>query len=605
MSTDNNKGILHGMRVLDLSRMLSGPYCTMMLADHGAEVIKIESAAGDTSRANGPWRADDPDKQMAGYFVSLNRNKKSIVLDLKTEKGQTALKQLVATADILVENFRPGVMERFGLDYETLAAIRPGLVYAAIRGFGDPRSGESPYANWPSYDIVAQAMGGILAQTGPDADTPCKVGPGIGDVFAGMMMSFGIMAALRRSEATGAAQFVDVGMYDAILSLCERSVYLHDIAGITPGPEGNDHPLLAPFGLFPASDGQVAIGIVDDTFWQALTKAMQRPDLGADPRFATRDQRSRHTAHLRREVSAWTARHNKADLTHLLGGLIPFGPLNTIADIVDDPHVAARGLLAKIPHSDPTAEPFTVAANPLRFATAPLPKPSAAPKLGADTDHILAEPAPLPLNAERKRALRDAFGTFPTGVTIITTREADGTPRGFTANSFTSVSLDPPLLLICLAKTAHSCQVFADAPHFAINILSAQQQEASNLFASRRADKFEQVSWQSGPDDTVILDGSLAWFSCSHHRLVDAGDHLILIGKVSDFATGNGAPLVYHHGTYASLAMQNQPVETTARQVQDNPHATRNGHTEANTSLHKHSAQEEIGQRKTHQHSEP
>lgn len=562
----HTQGILHGIRVLDLSRMLSGPYCTMMLADHGAEVIKIEGASGDTSRSNGPWRDDDPEREMAGYFVSLNRNKKSVQLDLKSLEGRDALKRLVAAADVLVENFRPGVMERLGLGYEILAEIRPGLVYAAIRGFGDPRSGESPYANWPSYDIVAQAMGGILSQTGPDPETPCKVGPGIGDVFAGMMMSFGIMAALRQSEATGEAQFIDVGMYDAILSLCERAVYIHDIEGKIPGPEGNDHPLLAPFGLFPARDGQVAIGIVDDSFWQALAKAMDRPDLASDPRFATRHQRAQHTAEIRQEVSAWTASRSKIELTDRLGGVIPFGPLNTIADIVADPHTAARGLLAKVPHPDPETPPFIVAANPLRFSTAPLPDPQPAPRLGADTAHYLSESTPATMSDDRKRALRNAFGAFPTGVTVVTTRQSDGTPRGFTANSFTSVSLDPPMLLICLAKTAHSCQTFTEAPRFAVNILAEDQQEISNLFASHSPDKFTESQWRPGPDGTPLLNETLAWFECTQHRLVDAGDHLILIGTITGFDTVDGSPLGYHRGGYFSLGVKDSLVEAAAKQ---------------------------------------
>ena len=182
-------GILHGVRVLDLTRMLSGPYATMMLADHGAEVVKIEDRAGDTSRANGPFRDDDLGHDWAGYFVSLNRSKKSIALDLKTEADKADFRALVAVADVVVENFRPGVMERLGLSYESLAQINPRLVYAAVRGFGDPRSGASPYADWPSYDVVAQAMGGLISLTGPDADTPTKAGPGIGDVFADQVLA--------------------------------------------------------------------------------------------------------------------------------------------------------------------------------------------------------------------------------------------------------------------------------------------------------------------------------------------------------------------------------------------------------------------------------
>ncbi|QCO55472.1 cag pathogenicity island protein Cag11 [Pseudorhodobacter turbinis] len=558
-------GILHGIRVLDLSRMLSGPYCTMMLADHGAEVIKIEEAGGDTSRNNGPYRDDDPDHEWAGYFVSLNRSKKSVVLDLKSDKGKAALKQLVANADILVENFRPGVMERLGLGYETLAEVRPGLVYAAIRGFGDPRSGASPYADWPSYDIVAQAMGGILSQTGPDADTPTKIGPGVGDVFAGMMMSFGIMAALRQAEATGKSQFVDVGMYDAILSLCERAVYFHDIQGTVAGPEGNEHPFLAPFALYPARDGQVAIGIVDDTFWRALTRAMGTPDLADDPRYATRADRTAHRRGINDLVASWTARHSKAQLATLLGGVVPFGPLNTIADIVADPHVAARRMLTQVPHPNPAAKPWTVAANPLRFTGAPLPAARTPSALGADTQTYLAEPAPVPMSDEEKRSLRNAFGAFPTGVTVVTTRQPDGTPRGFTANSFTSVSLDPPMLLICIAKNAYSCETFMAADHFAVNILSEDQKNVSGLFASRQPDKFENADWYAGHADMPVISGSLASLVCSQEKSVDAGDHIILIGRVEDYATNVGAPLGYHGGSYFRVGAEDPLVKAAAR----------------------------------------
>ena len=176
--------ILKGLRVIDLSRMLSGPYCTMHLADHGAEVIKIESSSGDTSRGNGPFREDDTDQDWAGYFISLNRGKKSIQIDLKSDLGRTQFRALAATADVIVENFRPGVMDRLGLAYEMLAADNPRLVYAAIRGYGDPRSGKSPYADWPSYDVVAQAIGGLMSITGADANSPTKTGPGVGDIFA-------------------------------------------------------------------------------------------------------------------------------------------------------------------------------------------------------------------------------------------------------------------------------------------------------------------------------------------------------------------------------------------------------------------------------------
>ncbi|RKF16797.1 cag pathogenicity island protein Cag11 [Roseovarius spongiae] len=545
-------GVLQGVRVLDLTRMLSGPYCTMMLADHGAEVIKIEGPNGDTSRGNGPWRDDDPGRDWAGYFVSLKRGKKSVMLDLKTDEGKAALRALVATADVLVENFRPGVMERLGLGYEELAAFNPRLVYAAIRGFGDPRSGRSPYADWPSYDVVAQAMGGIMSLTGPDADTPTKVGPGIGDIFAGMMMAFAVVTALRHAEAAGEGQFIDLGMYDAMVSLCERAIYLHDMTGNTPGPEGNGHPFLAPFGTFPASDGAIALGIVDDAFWRVLAEIIGHDGLADDPRFATRAARAAHRDEVNRIVADWSRGFTKAELTELLGGKLPFGPLNSIADIMADPHIAARDMLANIPHPDPERPGWTVAANPLRFSHTPAPELRTPPALGQDTDRYLSEMPQVPMSDPQKRALRDTLGAFATGVTVITTRQADGAPRGFTANSFTSVSLDPPMVLVCIGKTAHSCEVFKTAPHFAVNVLSEEQKQVSGLFASRDPDKFARCDWQSGTADMPLIRGALAEIVCERARLIDAGDHVILLGQVIDFSAYEGRPLGYFRGAYVS-----------------------------------------------------
>lgn len=384
--TDAARGILSGIRVLDFSRMLSGPYCTMMLADHGAEVIKIESPEGDTSRTNGPYRDDDPDHMWAGYFVSLNRNKKSIVLDLKRDDAKAEVRQLASTSHVLVENFRPGVMERLGLSYEKLAKDNPALVYAAIRGFGDPRTGTSPYVDWPSYDVVAQAMGGLMSMTGPDRSTPLKVGPGIGDIFAGMMMSFAIVAAVRQAEMTGKGQFVDIAMYDAMLSLCERLVYQYDIEGKIAEPAGNGHPLLAPFGIFPASDGWVSIGVVDDGFWRELTHIMQREDLLNDRRLATKNGRRAFAHEVNAAVSAWTARHSKAALSQLLGGKLPFGPVNDAKDIFADAHVATRAMIAEVPHPEPAKRPWRVAANPIRFTRTPAVSLRAPPRLGEHND---------------------------------------------------------------------------------------------------------------------------------------------------------------------------------------------------------------------------
>jgi crotonobetainyl-CoA:carnitine CoA-transferase CaiB-like acyl-CoA transferase/flavin reductase (DIM6/NTAB) family NADH-FMN oxidoreductase RutF len=537
----------------------------MMLADHGAEVIKIEPPSGDTSRGNGPYRADDLNKEWAGYFVSLNRNKKSVVLDLKSEAGKADFRMLAQSADVIVENFRPGVMERLGLGYESLAKINPALVYAAIRGFGDPRSGESPYANWPSYDVVAQAMGGIMGITGPDADTPTKIGPGVGDIFSGLMLSFGVITALRQAEATGKGQFVDVAMYDAIVSMCERSIYLHDFTGQSPKPEGNGHPFLAPFGLFPVRDGHVALGIVDDAFWQKLAKSTDVEGLDTDVRFITRENRSSNSRELNALITEWTVRYTKAELTEKLGGLVPFGPLNTAEDIISDPHVAKRGLIERVDHSEADKAPWSVVANPLKFSSTPPPALSTPPRLGEHSDMYLSEMPKLPMSNQDRRVLRDVFGSFATGVTVVTTRQTDGTPRGFTANSFTSVSLDPPLVLVCIAKTAHSSDVFCEAPYFAVNILGEEQKAISGLFASHAPDKFDQVDWQTGAANAPLVNGCLANLVCERHKLVDAGDHIILIGEVIAQQTEPHKPLGYFKGNYFTVGLEDQLVKAASK----------------------------------------
>ncbi|MDB3948465.1 CoA transferase [Paracoccaceae bacterium] len=546
-------GILNGIRVLDLSRMLSGPYCTMMLSDHGAEVIKIESGTGDSSRLNGPFRKDDPKQEWAGYFVSLNRSKKSVDIDLKSQEGKEAFLSLVTSADVVVENFRPGVMERLGLSYETLSELNHRLVYAAIRGFGDPRSGKSPYSDWPSYDVVAQAMGGVMSLTGPDAVSFTKVGPGIGDIFSGMVMAFGIMAALRHAEATGEGQFVDVAMYDAVLSLCERAVYLHDFNGTTPGPEGNNHPFLAPFGLFKAKDGAVAIGVVEDKFWQILADTMGGDSLCSNANFATRAARAEHKDALNSLVETWTKTHTKAELSAMLGGKIPFGPLNSITDIVADPHVAKRSMLAQVSNPDSQKAPWTVASNPLRFSASKSPPLVSPPRLGQHNQQYLYPDLEKASNQLDLRNLRNAFGKFATGVTIITTCENDGTPRGITANSFTSVSLDPPMLLICIAKSAFSRSAFSECEHFGVNILRSTQQDLSALFASKSAEKFDKADYEKSLHGTPVIKEPLANFVCRRQKSVDAGDHLVIFGEVIDFRSNDGSPLLYFNGDYCSI----------------------------------------------------
>lgn len=383
-------GALAGIRVIDLTQMLAGPYCTMLLADQGADVVKIEPIEGDATRQFGPFRADDTARHFGGYFQSTNRNKRSVALDLKSAEGKALFRRLAAGADIVVENFRAGVMDRLGIGYETLAEDNPRLVYAAIRGFGDPRTGASPYVDRPAFDVVAQAMGGAMGVTGPDAETPMKIGPGIGDIFPASLAAFGIMAALHHATRSGQGQFLDVAMYDGILAMCERVVYQYSYTGRSPVPEGNQHPILCPFGVFDCRDGQVTIGCPRDSFWRELVTIMGRPELARDPRFLSNNDRLAHAGETVAIVAGWTASLTKAEIALALDGRVPFGPVNTAEDIYGDPHVAARGMLAEVEHPG-VAGPVTIAATPIRMTGTPGGVRHRAPLVGEQSEEVLAE----------------------------------------------------------------------------------------------------------------------------------------------------------------------------------------------------------------------
>ncbi|MFD2577755.1 CaiB/BaiF CoA transferase family protein [Novosphingobium colocasiae] len=234
--------------------------------------------------------------------------------------------------------FRAGVMDRLGVGYEVLKEINPRLVYGALRGFGDERTGASPYLDWPAYDVVAQAMGGIMAITGMDSATPTKVGPGVGDIIPGMMLGFGVLAAIHHARRTGVGQFLDVAMTDAVLAICERTIWQNSISGAVPGPEGNHHPFLCPFGVYPTKDGFVTLAAFQDSFFAILCGLLDVPKLAEDPRFLTREARKAHKDDVIRELSAQTQRFTKQELTTRLGGKIPFGPVMNVEDIVHDEH---------------------------------------------------------------------------------------------------------------------------------------------------------------------------------------------------------------------------------------------------------------------------
>lgn len=382
-------GSLSDIKIIDLTQMLAGPFATMMLADQGALVIKVEPPGGDMTRAAGPFRPTDTQRVLGGYFQSVDRNKRSVVLDLKTEAGRDAVKALVRDADALVENFRSGVMERLGLSYEVLREINPRLVYGALRGFGDARTGASPYVEWPAFDVIAQAMGGIMAITGHDGATPTKIGPGVGDIVPGIMLAFGVLSAVHHARRTGVGQFVDVAMADSVLALCERTVWQHSVQAHTPGPEGNHHPFLCPFGIFPAADGYISLAAQQDSFFGLLCEALEVPHLAKDERFSSQKLRSANRRQLIEELSAVTRGFSKAEFMDRLGGRMPFGPVMNIEEIGRDPHFAARDMLVEV--EQPGDDPIRVAGVPVKMTATPGGVKRRSPLLGEDTHAILLD----------------------------------------------------------------------------------------------------------------------------------------------------------------------------------------------------------------------
>ena len=393
MSPEKTRGgILAGVRVLDLTRVLSGPFCTMLLADQGAEVVKVEeSGRGDDARHLGPpFRGD-----VSGFFVSINRNKKSLTLNLKAQRGVDLLKQLVRRADVFVENFRPGVAERLGVDYHALAAIQPKLIYASVSGFGQT----GPYRERPGYNIIVQALSGVMSTSGPSGKPdgepgaepggePYPIGVSLGDIPAGMFAAFAITTALYARERTGRGQYIDVSMLDSLVAMMENPIVRHGMTGAPPEPFGRRHPSITPYGIFDAADGPIALAIGNDRIWLRLCEVLDRPDLAQDARFETNASRTENAEALyallgdllaQRPASAW--------LQLLLAAGIPAAPVNTVADLFEDPQIEARGMLPRV--EQPGAGSIPVCGTPLRFAGQPEPSYRPAPRLGEHTREVL------------------------------------------------------------------------------------------------------------------------------------------------------------------------------------------------------------------------
>ncbi len=372
---------LDGVRVLDLTRVLAGPYCTMVLADLGARVIKVEAPdGGDDSRRYGPFV-----NGKSAYFMAMNRGKESIALDLKVDADRKIFERLLEAADVLVENFRPGAMERLGYGWEALHARHPRLIYAAASGFGH----SGPYAPKPAYDMVVQGMGGIMSITGHPGGPPTRVGASIGDITAGLFTAIGITSALHHRHASGQGMKVDVAMLDCQVAILENALSRYFTTGKSPQPLGARHPSIAPFAAFATADGHIIVAAGTDALFGKLAATLGRPALANDPRFVTNELRAGNVDALTDALEAVLKERGSAEWLSLLEVAgVPCGPINDIAGIVNDPQIRARNMIVAI--DDPQAGPLKLAGNPIKLSEFPDP-PSrpAAPALDGDRAAIL------------------------------------------------------------------------------------------------------------------------------------------------------------------------------------------------------------------------
>lgn len=383
-------GALTGIRVLDVTQAFAGPFCSQLLADQGADVVKIEGPEGDVNRTLGPFPKDDTTRAYGALFQHCNRNKRGLVIDLKTEAGKETLLTLVESADILVENFRHGVMQRLGLDYEVLKARNPKLVYTSIRGFGDVTGGRSPYIEFPAVDMVAQAFGGVMSVTGPDAETPTKIGGGFGDTIPGLWAAFATMVALFEAQRSGEGQYVDIAMADAVLAMCEGISTFYSYTGTVPRPSGNRLPDIVPFGTVRVADGYAALAVPPGRGWAVFCETIGRPELAEDPRYVSVPKRIENEADVYALIEEFTAARSKAELMKIFGGIIPFSPINDAGDIHVEAHFAVRDMLPKLDHPG-SAHLFSVAGVPAKLSRTPGTVRCRAPVKGEHTDEVLAE----------------------------------------------------------------------------------------------------------------------------------------------------------------------------------------------------------------------
>jgi len=398
MNQTHPEPLLKDVVIVDLTRVLAGPYCTQMLGDLGAEVIKVEMPGqGDDTRQWGPPFTESGE---SAYFLSANRNKRSLTLNLKSEEGVEILKTLIAKADVLVDNFRTGTLEKFGLDDDTLQQIRPGLIYATITGYGYT----GPYADRPGYDFMVQAMGGLMSVTGPEEGEPTRVAIAIADLATGMFTVSAILAALYGRQRTGQGQRIDMSLIDSQVAMMSYVASNYLVSGELPGRFGNGHPNIVPYQSFKAKDQYFAFAAGNDRQWNKFCEAVGKTDWMEDDRFATNrarvENRELVVAALKEVFVTRTARE-WMDLCEQIG--IPSAPINDMSQVFEDPQVQSREMLLEVPHSGGGHVPLV--ASPLKIPTAPVEVRYPPPLLGQHTDEILT--SILGLDAERIRQLRE------------------------------------------------------------------------------------------------------------------------------------------------------------------------------------------------------
>jgi crotonobetainyl-CoA:carnitine CoA-transferase CaiB-like acyl-CoA transferase len=392
------RGPLEGIRVLDFTRVLAGPSAALALADLGAEVIKIEPpGGGDETRSFPPFRDGE-----SHYFLSVNRGKKSIVIDLKTDEGVALARSLSATCDIVLENYRPGVMDRLGLGYEALSADNPGLIYCAISGFGMT----GPLREKPSFDIVLQALSGALSVNGePGAPLPTKLGIPLGDLVGGINGPIAILGALHERHRTGRGRLIDVSLLDGMIGMLGYLAQLAFFTGENPQPQGSQHPNLVPYGQFPARDGSIIIACLTNSFWGRICRALERPDLVEVPRYDSLEKRRECRDEVNALVSAFTQQHTVAELEEILSEhQVPNAPILGVLEALAQPQVAAREMVIDTEHA--TLGQIPIVNRPFRYCDQQQAAPDAPPVLGQHTGALLQEL--LGLDDERIAQLREA-----------------------------------------------------------------------------------------------------------------------------------------------------------------------------------------------------